>query len=90
MLMYENDEIHVTGLGLADLEKVQDPADPLRSELATAPPGFTVSFIGMDLDQPPFDDVKFRQALNYAVNKKKIATTALADLVVPAVGVIPP
>ena len=90
MLMYENDEIHVTGLGLADLERVQDPANPLRSELATAPPGFTVSFIGMNLDQPPFDDVKFRQALNYAVNKDEIATTALSDLVVPAIGVIPP
>ena len=90
MLMYENDEIHITGLGLADLERVQDPANPLRSELATAPPGFTVSFIGMNLDQPPFDDVKFRQALNYAVNKDEIATTALSDLVVPAIGVIPP
>lgn len=90
MLMYENDEIHVTGLGLADLERVQDPANPLRSELATAPPGFTVSFIGMNLEQPPFDDVKFRQALNYAVNKNEIATTALSDLVVPAIGVIPP
>jgi len=90
MLMYENDEIHVTGLGLADLERVQDPANPLRSELATAPPGFTVSFIGMNLNQPPFDDVKFRQALNYAVNKDEIATTALSDLVVPAIGVIPP
>jgi len=90
MLMYENDEIHVTGLGLADLERVQDPSNPLRTELATAPPGFTVSFIGMNLEQPPFDDVKFRQSLNYAVNKKEIATTALSDLVVPAIGVIPP
>ena len=90
MLMYENDEIHVTGLGLADLERVQDPSNPLRTELATAPPGFTVSFIGMNLEQPPFDDVKFRQALNYAVNKEEIATTALSDLVVPAIGVIPP
>ena len=90
MLMYENDEIHLTGLGLADLERVQDPDNPLRTELATAPPGFTVSYLGMNLDQPPFDDLKFRQALNYAVNKEEIATTALADLVVPAKGVIPP
>ena len=57
MLMYENDEHHVTGLGLADLERVQDPNNPLRTELATAPPGFTVSFIGMNLEQPPFADV---------------------------------
>ena len=90
MLMYENDEIHLTGLGLADLERVQDPDNPLRAELATAPPSFSVSFIGLNVNEPPFDDPKFRLALNYAVNKKEIATTALSDLVVPAVGVIPP
>ena len=90
MLMYENDEIHLTGLGLADLERVQDPANPLRAELATAPPGFSVSFVGMNVNEPPFDDPKFRLALNYAIDKKEIATSALSDLVVPAVGVIPP
>ncbi len=90
MLMYENDEIHLTGLGLADLERVQDPDNPLRAELATAPPSFSVSFIGLNVNEPPFDDPKFRLALNYAVNKKEIAPSALSDLVVPAVGVIPP
>ena len=90
MLMYENDEIHLTGLGLADLERVQDPDNPLRAELATAPPSFSVSFIGLNVNEPPFDDPKFRLALNYAINKKEIATSALSDLVVPAVGVIPP
>ena len=90
MLMYENDEIHITGLGLTDLERVQDPANPLSAELATAPPGFSVSFIAMNLDQEPFDDVKVRQALNYAINKQEIATEVLEDLRVPAKGIIPP
>jgi oligopeptide transport system substrate-binding protein len=39
---------------------------------------------------PPFDDVKFRQALNHAVNKELIATEVLSGLVVPAYGVLPP
>ena len=90
MLMYENDEIHITGLGLTDLERVQDPANPLSAELATAPPGFSVSFIAMNLNQEPFDDVKVRQALNYAINKQEIATEVLEDLRVPAKGIIPP
>ncbi len=90
MLMYENDEIHITGLGLTDLERVQDPANPLSAELATAPPGFSVSFIAMNLDQEPFDDVKVRQALNYAIDKREIATKVMEDLVVPAKGIIPP
>ena len=90
MLMYENDEIHLTGIGLTDLERVQDPANPLSAELATAPPGFSVSFIAMNLVQEPFDDVKVRQALNYAIDKREIATEVLEDLVVPAKGIIPP
>ena len=90
MLMYENDEIHLTGVGLIDLERLQDPANPLRAELATAPPSFSVSYIGLNVTKPPLDDPKFRQALNFAINKKEIATKALADLVVPAKGIIPP
>ena len=90
MLMYENDEIHLTGIGLTDLERVQDPANPLSAELVTAPPGFSVSFIAMNLVQEPFDDVKVRQALNYAIDKREIATEVLEDLVVPAKGIIPP
>ena len=90
MLMYENDEIHLTGLGLADLERVQDPDNPLSAELATAPPGFSVSFIAMNLRQEPFDDANVRQALNYAIDKREIATEVLEDLVVPAKGIIPP
>ena len=90
MLMYENDEIHITGLGLTDLERVQDPANPLSAELATAPPGFSVSFIAMNFEQEPFDDVKVRQALNYAIDKREIATKVMEDSVVPAKGIIPP
>ena len=90
MLMYENDEIHLTGLGLADLERLQDPANPMNAELITAPPSFSVSYIGMNVNIPPFDDPKVRQAFNYAVDKQSIATKILADLQVPAKGVIPP
>ncbi len=90
MLMYENDEIDITGLGLTDLERVQDPANPLSTELATAPPGFSVSFIAMNFEQEPFDDVKVRQALNYAIDKREIATKVMEDSVVPAKGIIPP
>ena len=90
MLMYENDEIHLTGVGLADLERLQDPGNPMNAELATAPPAFSVSYVGMNVNLPPFDDPKVRQALNYAVDKRGIATRTLSDLVVPAKGIIPP
>ena len=90
MLMYENDEIHLTGVGLADLDRLLDPAEPLNAELQQLPASFSVGYIGMNVAEPPFDDPKFRQALNYAIDKPLIADKALSNLSAPANGVIPP
>ena len=90
MAMYENGEIDITGVGLADLERVQDQNDPLSSDLVSVPPSFTINYIGFNVKQPPFDDLKFRQALNYAVDKQLIATQVYSDLVKPAYGILPP
>ncbi len=90
MLMYENDEIDVTGIGLADLDRILDPNHSLNSELMTSAPSFSTTYIGMNTTMPPFDDVKVRQALNYAINREEIASLVLADLVEPAKGILPP
>ena len=90
MAMYENDEIDITGVGLFDLERVLDPNEKLNKELVVAPPSFSVSYIGFNTSEPPFDDPKFRQALNHAVDKELIATEVLSELVEPAYGVLPP
>lgn len=90
MLMYENDEIHLTGVGIADLDRVLDPNNSLNPQLQQAPPSFSTDYIGMNVTQPPFDDPKVRQALNYAIDKTLIARDILADLVVPATGILPP
>ena len=90
MAMYENDEIDITGVGLFDLERIKDPSDPLHSDLVVANPSFSISYVGFNAQQPPFDDPKFRQALNHAVDKELIAREVLADLVVPAYGILPP
>ncbi|MBI4233952.1 MAG: peptide ABC transporter substrate-binding protein [Chloroflexi bacterium] len=90
MAMYENDEIHLSGVGLADLDRVKNPSDPLNKQLVVAPPGFEIDYIGFNVKLPPFDDPKVRQALNYAINKEVIAKEVLADRVVPAYGILPP
>ena len=90
MLMYENDEIHVTGIGLSLLQGVRDPSNPLSSEVVTAPPQFDVDYFGLNTTEPPFDDIKVRQAFNYAIDRQTLATTLLQDLVVPAAGILPP
>ncbi len=90
MAMYENDEIDITGVGLFDLERILDPNEELNKELVIAPPDFSISYVGFNASEPPFDDPKFRQALTHAVNKELIATEVLSELVEPAYGILPP
>ena len=42
------------------------------------------------MEEAPFDDVHFRRALNFAVDKQLVANAVFSDLVRPATGVIPP
>lgn len=90
MLMYENDEIDIAGVGLADIDRLIDPSHSLNSELVTAAPAFSVQYIGLNVNEPPLDDIKVRQALNLAIDKTEIATIVLGDQVVPAKGILPP
>ena len=90
MAMYENDEIDFTGVSMFDLDRVLDPSEPLNRELVVSPPEFSVSYIGFNASQAPFDDVRFRQALNHAIDKDLIATEVLSDLVEPAYSILPP
>ncbi len=90
MALYENDEIDITGVSIFDLERFKDPEEPLAQELKVAPPAFTVSYIGFNTDEPPFDDVHFRRALNLTIDKELIANEVLAGRTVPAYGILPP
>ncbi|MDP6274562.1 MAG: ABC transporter substrate-binding protein, partial [Dehalococcoidia bacterium] len=84
MAMYEADEIDLTGVGLADLDRVQDPSNAINRDLVSVPPGFTTSYLGFNVDESPFNDVKFRQALAHAIDKDLIAEQVFAGLVRPA------
>ncbi|MDE2787838.1 MAG: peptide ABC transporter substrate-binding protein [Chloroflexota bacterium] len=90
MIMYENDEIHLTGVGLDDLPRLLDPNDALHPQLHRSPQDFDVFYIGLNVAEPPFDDAKVRQALNYAIDLQSIAENVLDGRVSPATGVIPP
>ena len=80
MAMYENDEIDITSVGLADLERVQDPTEDINRDLVEVPPNFAVSYVGFNIKEPPFDDAAFRQALNHSVDKQLIADQVFSNL----------
>ena len=90
MAMYENCEIDITGVGTSDIERVLDPSNSLNKDLVVAPLDFSQYYIGFNLNEPPFDDIHFRQALAYSINKELIASEVLSDLVKPAYGILPP
>lgn len=87
--MYENDEIDVVGVGLNDIERVRDPGEPLNKEYFEGL-NLDISYIGFNVEEPPFNDPKVRRALALAIDKESIAEIVLRDLVVPAKGILPP
>jgi len=87
--MYENDEIDVTGVGLNDIERVRDPAEPLNKEFHEAS-RMDIWYIGFNVEEPPFDDAKVRQAFAHAIDKDKLIEVVLLDAVVEAEGILPP
>ena len=87
--MYENDELDVTGVGLNDVERVRDPAEPLNQEFHEAP-RMDIWYIGFNVEEKPFDDPKVRQAFAHAIDKDKLIEVVLLDAVVEADGILPP
>jgi len=62
----------------------------LNPQLHRSAQDFSVFYIGLNVDHPPFDDPKVRQAMNYAIDLQSIAENVLDNRVTPATGVIPP
>jgi len=88
-VMYENDEVDLTGVGTNDIDRVRDPNDSLNAELHEAQ-SLDVFYIGFNTEEPPFNDPDVRRALNMAIDKDLLARDILFDLVTPARGILPP
>nr|MBC7245394.1 peptide ABC transporter substrate-binding protein [Chloroflexota bacterium] len=89
MSMYENGELDIVGVGPADIERVRDPTNPLHAELSIVPQ-LDIQYLGFDVRQPPFDDVKIRQAFNLTVDRQKICDVVWKGMRTPAQGIVPP
>ncbi len=89
MQMYEKGEIDATSVSLYDLERVLDETNPLNAELYLFSE-FSLTFISFNLNEPPFDDLKVRQALCHSLDRSRVVTQVLKDSVAPAYGILPP
>ncbi|AHG21804.1 glutathione ABC transporter substrate-binding protein [Chania multitudinisentens RB-25] len=60
-----------------------------KLELVAAP-SILQRYISLNVTQKPFDNLKVRQALNYAINKDALIKVAFSGYAVPAEGPVPP
>ncbi|MCY0385846.1 glutathione ABC transporter substrate-binding protein GsiB [Robbsia sp. Bb-Pol-6] len=54
-----------------------------------AAPSIIARYVSLNTHQKPFDNLKVREALNYAVNKDALVKVAFSGYATPAVGVMP-
>lgn len=59
-----------------------------KLELVSAP-SIIARYISMNVQHKPFDDVRVRQAVNYAINNEALAKVAYAGHAFPSQGVVP-
>jgi ABC-type transport system substrate-binding protein len=87
--LYEMGEADMAGVSYFDVPRFTDPNEPLHAELHTGV-NMCTSYITFDTSQPPFDDVKVRQAFSMAFDRQKYMEVVLQGIGIPAKGVFPP
>lgn len=69
-----------------DLEQIRDDT---MLELISEP-GMSTGYLAMNMEKPPFDNLKVRLAINHAINKAPIIEQLTQGLGIPAKNPIPP
>ncbi len=85
--MYESGEVDLTDV--YSVERFLDPTEPLHKELITGV-SLCTGYVVFDVTQPPFDDVKVRQAFSMAFDRQKYIDIVLSGHALPAIGPFPP
>jgi oligopeptide transport system substrate-binding protein len=87
--LYESGEIDMTGVYSSDVARVLDPADPLHADLYSGV-SLCTDYVVFDVTQPPFDDVKVRQAFTMAFDRQKYIDVVNNGVGILAKGPYPP
>ncbi len=88
MALYQEGSIDVSPVSSDYMGLVTDPNNPISKQLDVFPE-LSLTYIGFNASEPPFDDANIRQAFSYAVDKEKVISLSAQNIVSPAYGILP-
>lgn len=86
--MFQAGEIDTIG-GLRGAQLSQALADPNIGGQVEKYPSFTTFYMFFDQQNPPFNDLKVRQAFSHAIDREAISNAVMQGLEVPAYSMLP-
>jgi ABC-type transport system substrate-binding protein len=92
LMMFERGELDIAevddnpGIPIPDYLRIA--RSPRWHNLLERMPVGASEFLSLNVEMPPFDDLKVRQAMNYAINKDKLIRL-MHGMVMPAAGILP-
>ncbi len=89
LVLYEQGKLDFTEVDTAVVARLEYEGSPLAGELRVTPQ-LSLSYIGMNTQLPPLDDVRVRQALAMVLDRDKIARVTYEGRLVQAQGIVPP
>lgn len=85
---FESGNLDIIGVPSTEFRRYSE--SPKWGDLIKKAPGLNTFYLGLNCLKPPFSDKRVRQALNYAVDRKRILKTILDGRGELAAGPIPP
>jgi oligopeptide transport system substrate-binding protein len=85
---FEGDDVDYVGIGSADAAWIA--YDRTLGPRLLSVPAMSTDYYGFDTTQPPFDDVRVRQAFGAAVDWRRISRLAVEDPAAAANSMVPP
>ena len=93
LMMFEGGELDIAditvdpGIPYADFQRINH--NPHWHNLIERIPAGASDFLSLNVEMPPFDNLKVREAMNYAIDKDKLCRL-LHGMIMPAAGILPP
>src|SRR2546422_3047832 len=88
LLAYENNELDFVEVPASDLKRIQN--DPQLSKELIPYDAPITWYLTPQVTHPPFDDLRVRQAVSHAIDRKIIAEKVIQGQGIPAYAYIPP